>query len=170
MQTADTAENFLDVEKKHVLGMPERFEGKTLAPYSEGVRLLWMNVFLGVIARFTACGLIYILTRLQEEYEKQKDQKDEDSRWLYASAALLEETEDRAVFKARVLKWASLLGEKKTEEAHKLANRIITDANRTDAKDEPEANQEGSELGNVVASPLTSPSTSSVELPGGDAT
>lgn len=168
---SDTAEGFLDVEQKAVLGISEKFEGHALAPYSEGVRLLWMETWQGTTAYFSSLGLVWIMRRLREEYDKAgKETKDEDTRWLYASAAVIEESENRALTKAKVAAWGAQLGKDKTRAALILVNRLLEDASDTDAKDDASEAQEGGEPGNGPASPLVSPSTSSVDGQDGGAT
>lgn len=151
----DTPEGFLDEEERHVLGIAEHFNGKKLAPYSEGVRLLWINTWQNTIARFAACGLIWLMIRLREEYDKLGHVVDLDTRWMMASAAMIEEAENRAITKARVMQWAASIGEDQTLEALKLANRIMEGANESDAKEQADASAgEAEEPGNAAASRL----------------
>lgn len=159
-RAADTAESFLDEESRAVLGMPETFQGNTLAPYSEGVRLMWLSLFSNVSGSLMAVGLIWMMHRLQVLFDASEALSNEE-RWEEAGVAFMRECGDVARVQFRVMKWAGEIGRKGTAEAVSMANRILDTANKTDiARTDDDAPAEGDESGNAQSSRASSPSGS----------
>lgn len=136
----DTAENFRQYggEQKTALESPRSFHGEALAPYSEGLRLLWLDLYEGKTARFAGSGMIWLMIELQKAFDailaKSGAASNIETAWMLASAQLLRMTEDRAIAQARVLAWVTKVGLKKSKEAHDIAWRILDEAAETDTK------------------------------------
>lgn len=137
----DTVEGFIRDESKAALELPNHFDGRQLAPYSEGMRLLWLDIYEGKTARFAGFGLIFMLLELQEIFEgllaKSGASANLETLWMLSSAELLRKLGDREQAQAQVLTWVSKIGRKKSREAMDLAWQFLDEAGATDAKQPP---------------------------------
>lgn len=154
----DTAEGFLDAESRAMLGMPQHFNGDQLAPYSEGVRLLWLNVFGAFSGNLFGLALIWMMRRLQELVNESEALSKEDQ-WEEAVIAFMTESAEVMRTRAKVVRWAAELGQKKTTQAVLLANRLLDETEKSDIAQDPAESEGEGESGNGQRSREASPST-----------
>lgn len=147
----DSAESFMDAESRDLIGAPVIFQGAPIAPYSEGIRLLWLNIFGPFSGNLFGVALIWMMRRLQELVDESQAESNEEQ-WEEAVIAFMRESNDVMKSRFRVVQWAAKLGEKGTTAAVKLANKFLSEAEKSDiAQTEvSEENTEGAgESGNA---------------------
>lgn len=134
------------------------YQGSSLAPFSQGVRLLWLNLSERADhPDFMCCCLLWLLVEMHKEFDAaMKETKDLESSWFLAKSRLCNRVSDKEISRGRVIEFMEKGKSKKDlSDAVSLALLILKEAE--DSEPEP-SGEEGLAMGEhpPQASPLRS--------------